>query len=836
MPAPATIDELIDLIHKSGVADEPKLRAYVQKQTQAGPLPADPGKFAGLLVRDGLLTYFQAEQILQGKWKRFSLGKYKVLEKIGSGGMGQVFLCEHKLMRRRVAIKVLPTAKADDASSRERFYREARAIAAVDHPNLVRAYDIDQDENLHFLVMEFVDGTNLQDLVKKSGPLDVTRACHYIYGAAVGLQHAHEIGLVHRDIKPGNILIDRSGLIKVLDLGLARFFHDEEDNLTRVHDENVLGTADYLAPEQALDSHTVDIRADIYSLGATFYFLLTGSAVFPDGTIPQKLLWHQQREPKPVRDIRPEVPEGVTEVVAKMMAKNPDDRYHTPADVMAALQPWVATPIPPPTENELPRLSPAASGGAGASMTRVASGTRTAPSLIGGNMTTPWPGGPGGSDRGQAGAPVPLPAVPPAPPPAADNGVWEALGAETQDAARGDTPRTEPVVKPPLSSRVLKRHPQAKSRRTPLLVAGGAVLLVAAAVGVYLAFFNKKPQPDAPGGGPASRRLVVSKTPGEGTVGTLREALARAAAGETIVIAEERLVEPNLQVTPKTAKDVTVESGLPGGKAAVIELPPTATGQVLQVNSADGFRLRNVEIDGKGAADIGVSVVGLCPGATFEGVTVRGVKLAGFRLLNASGDAARPMTFGRVRVVGPVEVAGVDVTAHAGLETRRLVVRGGRFEAGKAGVRVGGAVSGLEVADNRFYNLDAAVVFGAPPDGAPLQGEVTGNTVYECGAGVVFEFPPATKGKVGLTVAQNYFGKTAAVLRSGAPGGAVAGVTVKDNGSGPGSGPGNFPSAGVFGAPAPDLPTNPDDDARFLRPPGGPPTVGPGKVPVGVQQ
>src|SRR6202161_355128 len=154
MPAPANAEELLDLIQKSGVVEEAKLRIYIQKQTDSSGLPKDPAKLASNLVRDGVLTYFQAEQLLQGKYKRFSIGKYKVLEKLGAGGMAQVFLCEHKLMRRRVAIKVLPTAKAEDPSSLDRFYREAKAIAAVDHPNIVRAYDIDQDENLHFLVME----------------------------------------------------------------------------------------------------------------------------------------------------------------------------------------------------------------------------------------------------------------------------------------------------------------------------------------------------------------------------------------------------------------------------------------------------------------------------------------------------------------------------------------------------------------------------------------------------------------------------------------------------------------------------------------------------------
>src|SRR5438105_14282220 len=205
MPAPLTKEEFLDLVRKSAVVDDKRFDAYLQS-ANAG-LPNDPPKAAGLLVRDGLLTHFQAEQFLQGKWRRFTIGKYKVLERIASGGMGSVYLCEHKFMRRRAAVKVLPTARANDPSALERFYREARAVAALDHPNIVRAYDIDQEENLHFLVMEYVDGTSLQDLVKNSGPLDPARAAHYISQAAQGLQHAHEIaGLVHRDLKPGNLI------------------------------------------------------------------------------------------------------------------------------------------------------------------------------------------------------------------------------------------------------------------------------------------------------------------------------------------------------------------------------------------------------------------------------------------------------------------------------------------------------------------------------------------------------------------------------------------------------------------------------------------------------
>src|SRR5229473_2312137 len=363
MPAPTTVEELIDIAKKSGVVEDKRLDAAIAKLRAAGTLPKEPGKLAGILVRDGVLTHFQAEQFLQGRWRRFTIGKYKVMEKLGSGGMGNVYLCEHKFMRRRAAVKVLPAAKAEDPSSLERFYREARAVAALDHPNIVRAYDIDQDDKLHFLVMEYVDGASFQELIKKFGPMDITRAAHYIRQAAVGLEHAHQTaGLVHRDVKPGNVLVDRTGIVKVLDMGLARFFHDEEDVLTKKYDESVLGTADYLAPEQALDSHGVDIRADIYSLGATFYFLLTGSTPFSEGTVAQKLIWHQTRQPKSVVVLRPEVPAELAAVVEKMMAKDPAQRYQTPAEVVEALTPWTQQPIPPPPEKEMPRLSPAAMG------------------------------------------------------------------------------------------------------------------------------------------------------------------------------------------------------------------------------------------------------------------------------------------------------------------------------------------------------------------------------------------------------------------------------------------------------------------------------------------
>jgi serine/threonine protein kinase len=288
------------------------------------------------------------------------------LERLGAGDMGAVYLCEHLSIRRRVAVKILPADSARDRSALERFYREARALAALDHPNVVRGFDIDHDQDLHFLVMEHVDGSNLREIVKRSGALPVLRAVHYIRQAALGLQHAHDTaGLVHRDVEPGNILVDRGGGVKVIDFGLARFFHDEEDDLTREFDENVLGTADYLAPEQAIDSHGADIRADIYSLGATFYFCLTGRTPFAEGTVAQKLIWHQTRQPAPISSLRPGVPEEIVALIDRMMAKDRSQRYQTPGEVADALGPWTQTPIPPPPESEMPPRVPGDTAGAG---------------------------------------------------------------------------------------------------------------------------------------------------------------------------------------------------------------------------------------------------------------------------------------------------------------------------------------------------------------------------------------------------------------------------------------------------------------------------------------
>ncbi len=344
---PASIPQLIDTLEQtqlltSGQVGE--VRRAVQNRSPA------PESLLQDLVRQGWLTPFQAQQVFQGKAGQLVLGSYLLLEPLGKGGSGQVYKARHIRMQRLVAIKLLRPELVKDADATQRFYREIEVTSRMSHPNLVHAYEAGPMGNALVLVMEYVAGIDLDRMVRDSGALPVSQACDYIRQAAEGLQYAHTQGLIHRDIKPSNLLVAKTqggpspGLVKILDLGLARLqqpaANSATKNLTMIGGAGVMmGTPDYMAPEQALDLHSADIRSDIYSLGCTLFFLLTGQPPFPAATLAEKLIKHQQAEPP--FDLLPRtVPPDVQTALRKMLAKAGPQRYQTPGEVAAALKPF----------------------------------------------------------------------------------------------------------------------------------------------------------------------------------------------------------------------------------------------------------------------------------------------------------------------------------------------------------------------------------------------------------------------------------------------------------------------------------------------------------------
>ena len=340
MPAPTSTTELLGLLRKSGVVPAEALDRFLADRPD---LSQDPIRAAGLLVQAKVLTTFQAKLLLAGRYKGFRLGSYLLRDQLGQGGMGAVYLAEHETLRRLAAIKVLPPG--GNKLAVERFLREARAAAALDHPNIVRTHDVGRHGEVHFLVMEYVEGQTLEQLLTAGGPVSVQRSVDFIAQASTGLQHAYEKGFIHRDIKPSNLILTKDGTVKILDMGLARSF-ETSDQLTELLDQGaVVGTADFISPEQAMNDPKIDIRTDIYSLGATFYSLVTGRPPF-DGPTASKLIQHQMKAAPSLTILDKTIPKELAAVVGRMMAKKPADRYQTPADVIVALHPWLHDAAP----------------------------------------------------------------------------------------------------------------------------------------------------------------------------------------------------------------------------------------------------------------------------------------------------------------------------------------------------------------------------------------------------------------------------------------------------------------------------------------------------------
>ncbi len=367
LPANVNCDHFLSKLSEVGVLSPDEFASVSDSVSSAHP-STDARQLASQLVTKGKLTSYQAAALLKGE-PDLLIDKYLILDLIDVGGMGMVFKAIHRTMNRLVALKMISQQMLASDDQIRRFKREVRVAATLEHPNIVRAYDADESRGVNFLVMEYVRGDNLSRIVRASGPLSLSQAVDCIRQAATGLQHAHERGIVHRDIKPGNLLLDDQGTVKLLDLGLAHIDDsirlDSPENGSTDADSGrpyvsrseltaagaILGTASFMAPEQSLDAHLVDFRSDIYSLGCTLYFLLTGEVPYSGSTIFKVFVQHREAEIPSLQDQRPDVPDSVTAVYQKMVAKKPEDRFQSVSELIVALH---DCHIPPPGK-ETPR-------------------------------------------------------------------------------------------------------------------------------------------------------------------------------------------------------------------------------------------------------------------------------------------------------------------------------------------------------------------------------------------------------------------------------------------------------------------------------------------------
>jgi eukaryotic-like serine/threonine-protein kinase len=375
-PADAVPSDLLPIIRNSGVLTE-KQFLEVRSKVISGEYPNESRSLAQRLVRDQLLTEYQTRRFLNGKSHGLLVGKYVILDRLGSGSMGRVYKAHHQLMGRVVALKIISPEIVTNERVVARFQREMRLVGRLDHPNVVRAYDADQSNGILYIVMEYVTGRSLGQRLKE-GPLAPVDAVNYAAQAALGLHHAHEQGIVHRDIKPSNLLLNDDRILKVLDLGLGVLMDGDSQATFATADGVAVGTVDYMSPEQAC-GRDVDGRSDLFSLGCSLYHLITGRQAFPGDTPIERLGRRINNRPVPITEYRPDLPSTLVTVLDRLLANKPQDRYQTAGEAAEALQALVkpkksanapaapapprkpaaeAPPVPPPKPSEYPSPPP----------------------------------------------------------------------------------------------------------------------------------------------------------------------------------------------------------------------------------------------------------------------------------------------------------------------------------------------------------------------------------------------------------------------------------------------------------------------------------------------
>jgi serine/threonine protein kinase len=359
-----TVANVMGLLLRSRLLPRDEAKALFGRwQAEAGADADDAARFAAWMVEGGHVTPYQAAMLARGHADGFFLGEYKILDRLGQGHMAGVYKAQHRLGQ-IVAVKVLPPSKAREGNFLHRFRREARLIRRLQHPNVVRAFQVGEHAGLHYLVLEYLEGETLDELLTRRGRLPPDEAVRLVYQALHGLQHIHEAGLVHRDLKPTNLMVvygpggrrdeTSTATVKILDLGLGRQLFDESQppglDPSLTGEGVVLGTPDYMAPEQARNARGADVRADVYSLGCVLYHALTGRPPFPDKNILNQMVRHATETAQPLRELNPAVPDGLQQIVNWMLAKDPAKRYPTPLRAAQALGVFLAAGADVPHE------------------------------------------------------------------------------------------------------------------------------------------------------------------------------------------------------------------------------------------------------------------------------------------------------------------------------------------------------------------------------------------------------------------------------------------------------------------------------------------------------